>query len=137
MRRTHLALVGPLVLSLCCIRALSGGDYNGFEVRGALVPADQILRGGPLRDGIPAIDDPKFVDAEKARSQYPDGTQGVAVRSKGETKAYPISILNWHEIVNDTIGITYCPPCETGIVFRAKEKGETVSFGVSGLALSA
>ncbi len=113
------------------------GDDNGFDLSSALVLADEIHIGGPSRDGIPALDHPKFVAASKAR--FLDGKDGVlGLVRNGEAKAYPIGIMNWHEIVNDEVGgqpvaVTYCPLCGTGVAFASKVGGRSLSFGVSGL----
>ncbi len=110
---------------------------NGFNLSGSLIPEDEILSGGPPRDGIPAIDTPKFVNAVMARSLKPkDRVLGI-VRN-GVAKAYPVSILNWHEIVNDTfagepIVVSYCPLCGTGIAYFARAGDQVLRFGVSGL----
>lgn len=109
---------------------------NGFDLRGALVPLDAIEAGGPPRDGIPAIDHPRFVDAVRAGLAPADRILGLALG--GMARAYPVRILNWHEIVNDRLGerpvaVTYCPLCGTGIAFDARVAGREASFGVSGL----
>ncbi|UCE31189.1 MAG: DUF3179 domain-containing protein [Burkholderiales bacterium] len=109
---------------------------NGFVLDGASIPVDQILPGGPPRDGIPAIDTPRFVAADAAGLEADDRVLGL-VRN-GVARAYPVRILNWHEVVNDRIGderivITYCPLCGSGIAFGADVGGRTRSFGVSGL----
>lgn len=100
------------------------------------VPLDEILSGGPGKDGIPSIDDPKFVLAEDATFLDEDDT-GIGLTVNGESRFYPYRILVWHEIVNDTIAgkpvlVTYCPLCATGIVFERKVDGEIQEFGVSG-----
>jgi hypothetical protein len=105
-------------------------------VSDALVPPTAIARGGPPRDGIPAIDRPRFVAAAKSGLKDDDRVLGL-VRD-GAARAYPVRILNWHEVVNDRIGseplaITYCPLCGTGIAFEARVAGYEASFGVSGL----
>jgi hypothetical protein len=110
---------------------------NGFDLSGAAVPAEQIELGGPPRDGIPAIDRPKFLAAKDAKFLRPED-RVVGVHYHGITRAYPISILNWHEVVNDNfnkeaIVITFCPLCGTGMVFRANIGGRALRFGVSGL----
>ena len=75
---------------------------TGFNTDNAIVPHDEILSGGPPKDGIPAILAPKFVDADKAA--YLEGSDDIiGVRLGNEAKAYPIKVLNWHEVVNDTI----------------------------------
>lgn len=110
---------------------------NGFDLTGALVPAAQIESGGPPKDGIPAIDRPKFVQAGDARFlQGDDRVLGVA--RNGIAKAYPVRILNWHEIVNDKFGaehiaVTFCPLCGTGIAYISEADGKPLNFGVSGL----
>ncbi|MBI5136051.1 MAG: DUF3179 domain-containing protein [Nitrospirae bacterium] len=110
---------------------------NDFDLTGALVPPEHIVSGGPPRDGIPAIDRPRLVTAGHAGFLKPaDRVLGLAL--DGETRAYPIAILNWHEIVNDTVAgrpvvITYCPLCGTGMAFDATVAGRARRFGVSGL----
>lgn len=111
-------------------------QYNGFDVRGALVPVDAIERGGPPKDGIPAIDKPRFVPA--AQSGLKDGDRVLAIERNGVARAYPVRILNWHEVVNDRFGgdvvvVTYCPLCGTGMGFLGKASDADASFGVSGL----
>lgn len=111
--------------------------YNGFDVDGALVPEEQILQGGPPRDGIPAIDNPEFVSPAEANFLQ-DRDRVLGMDLHGIKKAYPIKILNHHEIVNDRFGdrkivVTFCPLCGTGIAFAPEVNGETLQFGVSGL----
>lgn len=109
---------------------------NGFDLRDALVPIDAIESGGPPRDGIPAIDRPRFVAPATAGLAATDRVLGFA--RERIARAYPIRILNWHEVVNDRIGpdpvaITYCPLCGTGMAFAARVVGRETTFGVSGL----
>ncbi len=109
---------------------------NGFDLRDAMVPQDEILSGGPPRDGIPSIDQPEFIQPTEARMG--DGKRILGVEVNGIAKAYPIHILNYHEIVNDQFGhlpvvITYCPLCGSGIAFNAEVDGKRKTFGVSGL----
>ncbi|WP_200861599.1 DUF3179 domain-containing protein [Methylohalobius crimeensis] len=110
---------------------------NGFDLEGALVPADEIVSGGPPRDGIPAIDDPRFIEAEEAEFLSPTDRVLGMVRH-GIAKAYPIAILNWHEIVNDEfagepVAVTYCPLTASGIAYPGEIDGKRTSFGTSGL----
>jgi len=103
------------------------------------IPLGEILSGGPSKDGIPAIHRPRFVPASKAsRIFMKDQDRVIALVVNGKKKAYPIKILNWHEIVNDSIGgrhvvVTFCPLCGTGMVFDANAAGRQLNFGVSGL----
>ncbi len=101
------------------------------------IPFDQILSGGPGKDGIPAISDPRFTQLQDAEG-IPDAVQVMVVQHGGETKLYPYNILVWHEIVNDTVGgkplaITFCPLCGSAIVFERDVEGQVLEFGVSGL----
>lgn len=103
------------------------------------VPLDEITSGGPGKDGIPAIDDPKFIEVDKLD---PDKGMGktepvISVHINGERRAYPIQILMWHEIVNDTVGgvpiaVTYCPLCNSAIVFDRRVDGRVLDFGTTG-----
>lgn len=110
---------------------------NGFVLNDALVPPDEILRGGPGRDGIPSLDDPVFVKAGEAKFlSAKDRVLGIEIN--GIARAYPVRILNYHEIVNDSIAaeaivITYCPLCGSGMAFSATIDGRRLEFGVSGL----
>ncbi|NAY90764.1 DUF3179 domain-containing protein [Muricauda sp. JGD-17] len=109
---------------------------NGFELNNAIVPIDQILYGGPLKDGIPALDDPKFEKGKETALGFEREVLGIAINNVA--KAYPLSILNYHEVVNDYFGdkgivVTYCPLCGSGVAFKTKIAGENLSFGVSGL----
>lgn len=110
---------------------------NGFDVSEASVPPEEILRGGPPRDGIPSIDNPIFIAPNDAVFLKPDDT--VLSFGRGDdVRAYPFRILVWHEVVNDKVGdkpvaVTYCPLCGTAMVFARDSKGETLTFGVSGL----
>jgi hypothetical protein len=126
-----------LVLLVATNPVVQGQVKNGFNLSGALIPGDEILSGGPPRDGIPAIDAPKFVNADAARFLQPtDRVLGIVRNSVAKT--YPVSILNWHEIVNDTfagepIVVSYCPLCGTGIAYVARAGDQVLKFGVSGL----
>lgn len=132
----HIRLV-LLALMSAFAQPVLAAPFNGFDLDDSLIDKSRILAGGPPRDGIPAIDQPHFVAPDKAAFLRPnDRILGIAIN--GVSKAYPIKILNWHEIVNDSIGdvnyaITYCPLCGTGVAFSARVKGMPLNFGVSGL----
>ncbi|HSG14417.1 MAG TPA: DUF3179 domain-containing protein [Gaiellaceae bacterium] len=101
-----------------------------------LVPLEEIRSGGPPKDGIPAIDAPRFTSAQEV--DWLEGREPViAVTVGDETRAYPIQILMWHEIVNDELGgtpvaVTFCPLCNTAIVFDRRLDGDVLSFGTTG-----
>ncbi len=110
---------------------------NGFDLSNSTIPIDEIRHGGPPRDGIPSIDDPLFVTADNAGFLRPED-RVLGLYRQGIAKAYPVRILNWHEVVNDYFGdepiaVTYCPLCGTGMSFKAEVAGEVRDFGVSGL----
>ena len=101
------------------------------------VPYDEIYSGGVPRDGIPPIDDPKFTTLEEADSWLREQDPVVAFEINGDARAYPLRILTQHEIVNDVVGdipvaITFCPLCNSAIVFDRRLDGVIYDFGVSG-----
>ena len=99
---------------------------------------DSILSGGPPRDGIPSIDDPQFVEPSAAAAWLADNEPVIALEINGDARAYPLQIITWHEIVNDTFGdipvvVTFCPLCNSALVFDRRFEGQVLEFGVSGL----
>lgn len=76
--------------------------FSAFNIDNAIVPKDKILSGGPPKDGIPAILNPKFVKSNKANFIKPED-QVIGIRIGDQARAYPIKILNWHEAVNDRV----------------------------------
>ncbi len=97
---------------------------------------DEILSGGPPKDGIPSIDSPKFVSvSEDSDLGAREPVIGFAI--DGEARAYPLRILIWHEIVNDRVGdtpvsVTYCPLCNSAVVFDRRFDGKVLDFGTTG-----
>jgi hypothetical protein len=81
----------------------AGKEQQPFDVTIHAVPLDEIVGGGPARDAIPALDHPKFVSAREADRFLRPKDRLFAVAMNGAAKAYPVKILNWHEIVNDEI----------------------------------
>ncbi|MCY4261534.1 MAG: DUF3179 domain-containing protein [Rhodobacteraceae bacterium] len=101
------------------------------------VDLNEIFSGGPPKDGIPAILDPAFIAAYQAEGMHDDEAV-MTLELPGESpRAYPLRYLIWHEIINDVIGgvpvaVTWCPLCNSGIIFDRRHAGDTLSFGVSG-----
>ena len=98
----------------------------------------ELLSGGPPRDGIPPIDQPKFIDNQQAEQWLAPNDPVIALELNGDARAYPLQILTWHEIVNDIVGeipitITFCPLCNSAIAFERHYQGTTYDFGTSGL----
>ena len=102
------------------------------------VDLSEVISGGPPKDGIPALSDPRFI-AVGRETRLADREPVMSVSLPDQTaRAYPIRYLMWHEIVNDRIGgaavlVTFCPLCNTGMVFDPRLDGQTLTFGVSGL----
>ena len=115
--------------------ALDSIDSDGLPT--PLIEPDDLLDGGPPPDGIPPIDEPRFHRADDV-DFLTDDEPVLAVVVEGDARAYPVRIMIWHEIVNDTFGtlpvtITYCPLCNTAIGFeRRLDDGRVLSFGTSG-----
>ncbi|RMF29303.1 MAG: DUF3179 domain-containing protein, partial [Chloroflexi bacterium] len=102
------------------------------------VPYDEILSGGPPKDGIPAIDAPQFVSVEEADAWLKPQEPVIFFQMGDDARAYPIQILIWHEIVNDVVGgvpvaITFCPLCNTAIAFERTLDGQVLDFGTTGM----
>ncbi len=102
-----------------------------------LVPYSEILSGGPPKDGIPSIDNPQFQSTSEAEEWLNDREPVVFVQVGDDARAYPIQILMWHEIVNDTVGdeplmVSFCPLCNTAIAFKRTFNGQVLDFGTTG-----
>jgi len=117
------------------LSAARGGDVDGLPE--PLVPLSELRSGGPPPDGIPPIDDPKFVPVAGI-DFLAENEPVMAVDVGGDARAYPVQILIWHEIVNDTVGgvplaVTYCPLCNSAVAYDRRVDGRVMSFGTSGL----
>ena len=100
------------------------------------VDPSEVLSGGPPKDGIPSIDDPQFIPVSES-GDLDDREPVIGLEIDGDARAYPIRILTWHEIVNDTVGgravaVTYCPLCNAALTFDRTLDGEPVEFGTTG-----
>lgn len=141
-------LIRPIALSLLYLAFLSSCDTNNTIPGNIptpptgtpdwLVPKNQVFDGGPGRDGIPSIDEPIFTRKPDSLGFLADFDLVLVMKQGNEVRAYPHSVLDWHEIVNDdldtlSIAITYCPLTGTGIGWNRKVNGQKTSFGVSGL----
>ena len=97
----------------------------------------EIQSGGPPKDGIPAIDRPRFVGARAALAWLRPEEPVIVLRVAREARAYPLQILMFHEIVNDEIAgrpvaVTFCPLCNASIVFEREVGGRILDFGTTG-----
>jgi len=146
VHRRHLAIIGLALLTAAGQVGARGNNWETDIVRDTFgyggntasdVPWDELIQGCARRDCIPSIDAPRFVAAADAEFLGDDDVV-MALELDGETRAYPIAILNYHEIVNDVVAdtpvaVTYCPLCGSGLVFKRSFDGQVVEFGVSGL----
>jgi Protein of unknown function (DUF3179) len=114
-------------------------DQSGWETDFSKhsVPLSEFQSGGPPRDGIPPIDEPKPTSRADAEEWLSEREPVLVVEAGGQVRAYPVQILVWHEIVNDTLGgrpiaVTYCPLCNSSLVFDRRVGGRLLTFGTTG-----
>ncbi len=118
----------------------------GFDLSNALIDQAYLTTVGRPKDGIPALTDPPMFTAadadainENQRGKYlVSGDRVIGVSMGDEARAYPLRVISWHEVINDTIAgipvaVTYSPTCDSVVVFDRRVDGETLEFGVSGL----
>jgi len=101
------------------------------------VDYSEIFSGGPPKDGIPAIDRPRFETVEQADAWLRPSEPIISFSHDEDTRAYPLQILTWHEIVNDVVGglpvlVSFCPLCNTAIAFNRNANGQVLDFGTTG-----
>ena len=121
--------------SLDAARFRTGGWKTDFSLH--TVAYDEFLSGGVPRDGIPPLDDPQFESIADADSWLEDVQPVVSLEINGQARAYPLAILTWHEIANDTVGgvpvsVTFCPLCNSAVAFDRRVGDVILDFGVSG-----
>lgn len=102
----------------------------------ATVDLAEIVSGGPAKDGIPSIDEPRFVSVDEVEGLAANEPVLSLILGK-DARAYPLRVMIWHEIVNDVVAcvpvtVTYCPLCNTGIVFDRRLDGRRLDFGTTG-----
>lgn len=135
-----LILLAPLPLRAWAAEEAPRGWKNEWpktDFSRSAVAFEEILSGGPPRDGIPSIDRPKYESVDRARKWLDDRSPVISLSIGGEARAWPLAILMYHEIVNDRfagvpIAVTYCPLCNAAIVFRRELAGRELSFGTTG-----
>lgn len=132
-------------------RAIGDGETvesYGFPLEPLLVPREVLAAAGFPKDGLKVPIDPEVLPARLANDEEALGTQRgkyvvpgqrvIGVEIDGEARAYPLRYLNWHEVINDTLGgrpilVTYSPLCDAAVVFDREVDGEVLEFGISGL----
>ncbi|RLA37559.1 MAG: hypothetical protein DRR03_02260 [Gammaproteobacteria bacterium] len=135
-------LIGPqLVATLAEARVspqLMELQWSDTDFSRLSINLDEIQSGGPPKDGIPAIDRPRFVTTSEAANWLDPREPVIVVAVEEQARAYPLQILMWHEIVNDTLAgrplaVTFCPLCNASIVFDRRLDGRLLDFGTTGL----
>ena len=119
------------------LSAQGTGDQWRTAFNNHTVPLEEIVSGGPPKDGIPAIDSPFFVSVSTADEWLADREPVALIEIGDIARVYPLQILIWHEIVNDPIGdvpvtITFCPLCNTTLAFDRRFEGRVLDFGTTG-----
>lgn len=138
--------LGVLIsFSAVCANSQDKSDEKVQRVKGwktniakRSVDLKEIISGGPPKDGIPALDKPKFVSIEKAKLWLAEKEPVVSLVIDGEARAYPLQILIWHEIINHEfkgvpVSVTFCPLCYSAVAFDRRLDGKLYNFGVTGM----
>jgi hypothetical protein len=125
-----------LALSSSCVGAQGSHEWRTDRLRHTVL-LEEIVSGGPPKDGIPALDHPQFISVSQADDWLSPREPVVVLTDGDEAKAYPLQILIWHEIVNDVVGkrpvaVTYCPLCNTALAFDRRLDGRVLDFGTTG-----
>jgi hypothetical protein len=116
----------------------AGSGQKPWDVTRHVIALNEIQSGGPPKNGIPALDHPAFVSVSEADRTLKPQDMILGAEFSGVSKAYPVRILNWHEVVNDDVGgqpvvVSWCPLCGSALVFDPRVNGHRCVFGVSGL----
>ena len=131
-------LIALLVVTAVAAQAQLGRGNWRTDLPKKSIKLSELISGGPPKDGIPAINDPKFVPSQEAAKWVSPNEPVLVIEYGDEVRAYPLQILIWHELVNDQIGdlpvlISFCPLCNSAIAFDRRIDGEAYTFGVSGM----
>ena len=134
--------LAAFVIAGTCTLALGAqspwrGEWPRTDFAKRTVSLAEIDSGGPPKDGIPAIDRPRFISAAEAGRWLDPREPVIVFERRGEARAYPLQILMFHEIVNDVVGgapvaVTFCPLCNASIVFDRRVGGAVLDFGTTG-----
>ena len=143
-RFPHAVLLRTVVIAIFLTATSSHAQSFSFarqwpntDFDNAVIDLSEILSGGVPKDGIPALDDPKFVSIDNAAKWLRPTEPVIALEILGQARAYPLQVLIWHEIVNDQfngryVAVTFCPLCNASIVFDRNVDGTILDFGTTG-----
>lgn len=143
MKKFCALLIASLVVLAVPVQAdgridrFKNAGWSNTDFSQISISLNEILSGGPPKDGIPSIDRPEFSSPDKI-ANIAGREPVVSININGDARAYPLQVLTWHEIVNDTVGgmpvtVTYCPLCNAAIVFERTVSGKELDFGTTGL----
>ena len=131
-------LIGPWAEATPALAAAADwrAEWPATDFTKRTIDLSEIRSGGPPKDGIPAIDNPRFAPVGEVTDLTPTEPV-IALSVDGDARAYPLRVLTWHEIVNDTVGgvpvaVTYCPLCNAAIAFERQVDGRVLDFGTTG-----
>lgn len=132
------SLLSTVLLTAGLLQAQLGPGNWSTDVSRKSIDLSELLSGGPPKDGIPALVNPKFVAVDEAAAWLAPNEPVMVVEHAGEVRIYPLQILIWHELANDEIGglpilVSYCPLCNAAVTFDRRVDGEVHEFGVSGM----
>lgn len=134
---TLLLIVGWMAKDVVYAQLPMSWQWPKTDFSKTAVDFNEIQSGGPKKDGIPAIDEPKFVSSTSAAAWIAPKEPVISLELNGQARAYPLQILMFHEIVNDELGgipvtVTFCPLCNASIVFDRRVNDQVLDFGTTG-----
>lgn len=141
VRIVILSALGWWLVETCCLPGYAqfppGEEWPKNDFSQRTVAMEEITSGGPSKDGIPAVDKPRFESAMAATHWLTPEEPVIVLALNNKVRAYPLQILIYHEIVNDEVGgvpvtVTFCPLCYSAIVFDRRLNGQTLDFGTTG-----
>lgn len=137
-------LVTAMLMTMAVLTARAGAQ--GIEGREGWktdwskrsIDLDELLSGGPPKDGIPSINHPVFVSINEASRWLAAQEPVIALAIEGVARAYPLQVMTWHEIALDDVGgvpvvVTFCPLCYSAVAYDRRVDGQVLTFGVSGM----
>jgi len=129
---TSTTVEGQLPVGPSALETISAAEFPA-----PLVDVTAIISGGPPPDGIPPLDNPVFIPVSASDAALAPNEPVVVLEIDGDARAYPVQVMIWHEIVNDTVGgipvaVTYCPLCNSAVSYVREVRGVETTFGTSG-----
>ena len=136
---TLLYLMTLMLLAACAeAQSLDGPAAWKTDWSKHSIDLDELIAGGPPKDGIPSINHPTFVSIDEASRWLASKEPVIALAIEGVARAYPLQVMTWHEIAIDEVGgvpvvVTFCPLCYSAVAYDRRVNGQVLTFGVSGM----